>query len=197
MSQKKDSNQREFIGNIPSLNGPNYEIIGLIFDYPNKTFHIRQIAKETKLSTTTVTRTIKELSKFNIITIEETDLTTNIKANLESNNYTFYKRVINLYRIERYSILNALIEAYNPEAIVLFGSFARGEDIEESDIDILVITNTEKNKDVGDFLGNYEQLGLFNRKFNLQILPSLKNSSKEFKNAVANGIVLHGYLKVV
>lgn len=197
MSQKKHSSKREFKGNLPNLNGPKFEIIELIFDYPNKTFHIRQIAKETRLSTTTVTRTIKELSKFNIITVEKTDLTTNIKANLESGNYTFYKRVLNLYRIERYGILNALIESYNPEAIVLFGSFAKGEDIEESDIDILVITNKEKNKDVEDFLENYEEIGLFNRKFNLHILPNLDKSSKEFKNAVANGIVLHGYIKVL
>jgi hypothetical protein len=37
----------------------------------------------------------------------------------------------------------------------------------------------------------------FNRKINIHNLPSLEKSEKVFKNAVANGIVLHGYLKVI
>ena len=193
MSQKKD--RREFRGGLPNFKGPAFEITELIFNYPNKTFHIRQIAKETHLSTTPVIRIINELSKFNIITLEKTDITTNIKANMDSNNYYFSKRIFNLYRLERYAIIDTIKANLNPETIVLFGSFAKGEDIEESDIDILVITNAKESKDLNDFLKNTEEV--LNRKINLHILSSLEKSSNEFKNAAANGIVLHGYLKVL
>lgn len=37
------------------------------------------------------------------------------------------------------------ISAYEPEKIILYGSAARGEITEESDIDLLVIKKTDKN----------------------------------------------------
>ena len=192
MSQKKD---RMYRGELPLFNGPSFEITETIFNFPNKVFHIRGLAKENRLSTTSVIRTINELKKYDIVKIEETSLTTNIRANLESEMYTFYKRIINLYRLERYAIIAALKKTFNPETIVVFGSYAKGEDIEESDIDLMVITPGKDDKDVRDFLKECEEN--FNRKINLYVLPSLEKSSNEFKNAVANGIVLYGYLKVI
>ena len=154
------------------------------------------LEKETGFSTTAVIDAIEELKKYNIITIEETPLTTNIKANLDSEAYRFYKLVFNLYRLKRYLFVDKLVEIFNnPEAIVLFGSFAKGEDIEESDIDILVISSQKNNENLEDFANLFEKE--LNRKINIHILPSLAKSSNEFKNAVANGIVLHGYLKII
>ena len=36
--------------------------------------------------------------------------------------------------------------AYEPEKIILYGSAARGEFTDESDIDLLIIKNTDKDK---------------------------------------------------
>ena len=190
MSQKKDKNKIIF------FKESIFRVAEIIFNYPNKTFHIRLLEKETGFSTTAVIDSIKELKKFDIIQIEETPLTTNIKANLESEAYRFYKIIFNLYRLKRYLFVDRLVEIFNnPEAIVLFGSFAKGEDIEESDIDILVISTQKNYENLDDSVNNFEKLT--NRKINIHILPSLDKSSNEFKNAVANGIVLHGYLKVL
>lgn len=175
-----------------------FKVARLIFNYPNKTFHIRKLAKETGLSTTSIVRSVKELSKlerFKIIKIEKTDITTNIKANIESDSYKFYKKIFNLYRLERYLFIGELVEAFNAETIVLFGSFAKGEDVEDSDIDLLIITNQKEGRDVDDFLDTWEKE--LNRKINIQVLPSLDKSSPEFRNAIANGIVLYGYIKVI
>ena len=191
MLQKKDK------GKILFFRESSFKVAELIFNYPNKTFHIREMAKETGLSTTAVIgkHSLKELHEFGIIKVERTNLTTNVKANLESDAYRFYKKIFNLYRLERYTIIEKLKEVFQAEAIVLFGSFAKGEDVEESDIDILIITNHKEDEISSDFLNAWEKL--LNRKINLHILPSLQKSSKEFKNAVANGIVLHGYFKVL
>ncbi len=173
-----------------------FKIAELIFNYPNKEFHLRELAVQTGFSTTAITSGIKELEKFQIVRTEKTRLTTNIKANLESHAYVFYKRIFNLYRIERYMLLDNLKNLFNPETIVLFGSFSRGEDIEESDIDLLVITKHKADNDEIDGLKLDYEKDLC-RKIDLHILPSIEKSLPEFKNAVANGVILHGYLKVV
>ena len=78
MSQKKDKNKILFFRESV------FKVTELIFNYPNKTFHIRMLEKETGFSTTAVIDAITELKEYNIIQVEETPLTTNIKANLES-----------------------------------------------------------------------------------------------------------------
>ena len=167
----------------------SYKVSELVFNRPNTTFHIRKIAKETGLSTTATVRAVEELKSFGVVEVEKTELTTNIKANLESDAYRFYKKVFNLYRLE--SLIGLLINKFNAKTVVLFGSFAKGEDIEESDVDLLILSNQKKEIN----LAKYEKM--LNRKINLHILPSLDKSAEEFKNTVANGIVLHGYVKVL
>ncbi|MBW2989649.1 nucleotidyltransferase domain-containing protein [Candidatus Woesearchaeota archaeon] len=189
MLQKKDKSKILF------FRESSFKVAELIFNYPNRTFHIRKLAKETKQSTTAVISAIQDLHRFKIVRVDKTDLATHIKADTESDAYRFYKRVFNLYRLERYAIIDDIEEEFQAESIILFGSFSRGEDIEESDVDILIITNHEAPEDIADSLAVYEKE--LNRKINLHILPSLERSSKEFKNAAANGIVLRGYLKVL
>ena len=190
MSQKRNK------GKILFFRESTFRVAELIFNSPNKTFHIRMLEKETGFSTTAIKDSINELKEYKIITVEKTPLTTNIRADLGSEAYRFYKMAFNLYRLKRYTFVDNLAEIFNnPEAIVLFGSFAKGEDIEESDIDILVISSNEPKNDLKNFTHTFEKV--FDRKINIHILNSLGKSSNEFKNAVANGIVLHGYLKVV
>jgi len=168
-----------------------FKIAELLFTKPNSTFHIRGLAKETGFSTTAITKSIKELEQQNLITVEKTAITTNIRSNIESKKYQFYKKILNLYRIEQYNLLELLQKTYRAKTIVLFGSFARGEDIEGSDIDFLIITNKREKIN----LSKYEKI--FQRKINLHVVSSLNKSTNEFKNGIANGVILHGYLKVV
>lgn len=41
-------------------------------------------------------------------------------------------------------IVNKIIKGYEPKKIILFGSYAYGEPTEDSDIDLLIIKNTDK-----------------------------------------------------
>ena len=190
MSQKKDKDKVIF------FRESIFKVAKLIFDFPNKVFHIRMLEKDTGFSTTAVIDSVNKLKEFGIIQVAETPLTTNIKANLESEAYRFYKLIFNIYRLKRHGFVNNLVDSFNnPETIVLFGSFAKGEDIEESDIDILVISFNEPNEHLKKAVSIFEKE--MNRRINIHILNSLEKSSNEFKNAVANGIVLHGYLKLL
>ncbi|MBT3407014.1 nucleotidyltransferase domain-containing protein [Candidatus Woesearchaeota archaeon] len=181
--------------NINPFKKSTEKILSIIFTHPNRTFHVRNLARLANLSTTSVTKAIKDLESLKIVKVESTDITKNIKANLESDSFTRYKRILNLHQIEKNKLTEIITNELNPSAIVLFGSYAKGEDIEESDIDIVTISNKKSTKELEKSLEKTEKA--LKRKISLQILPSLEKSSKEFKNAIINGIVLQGYIKVV
>ncbi len=41
-------------------------------------------------------------------------------------------------------VIQKIIEGYNPERIIIFGSYARGDWTEDSDLDVLVVKETEE-----------------------------------------------------
>lgn len=187
MSQKKD--------NILFFSESGFKVAKIIFTNPSEAFHLRKLCRMANLSTTAVTRAVGFLRQVKIITTTKTELTTNIKAALDSDAYRFYKQVFNLYRLQGCCLMDTLKASFQPEAIVLFGSYAKGEDVEESDIDLLIITS-HKSQDFSqnDFAAYEKEL---HRHIHLQVLPTLKNTDSSFKNAIANGIVLYGRVKVV
>ena len=75
------------------------------------------------------------------------------------------------------------------KSIVLFGSAARGEDTENSDLDIFIQAAAVDLK-----LGEYEKL--LKRKISILLDHNLKEMSKELLNNIINGEILYGYLKV-
>ena len=84
---------------------------------------------------------------------------------------------------------------HNPKSIVLFGSFRKGEDISNSDIDIAVENDDFKKykttslRELSKFekvIGRNIQIHLFNR----------KNVDINLFNNITNGIVLSGFLEV-
>ena len=179
-------------------NKGGFAIARLIFNSPHKKYHIRELSKETKASTTAITEGVNILEKYNIIKIEKGKVTTDIQANIDSEAYRFYKLVFNLYRLNRYLIIENIVKYFNnPECIVLFGSFSKGEDMENSDIDIFILSSNKKpnSEEFNKFISIIEKE--FNRKVNFTILKSINTSENSFKNALANGIVLYGYLKVI
>ena len=76
--------------------------------------------------------------------------------------------------------------------IVLFGSYARGEDAERSDIDLLIVSYREATDALRIFLSKAEKE--LERPVSLHVFPSLEESPAAFRNATANGIVLNGYV---
>jgi predicted nucleotidyltransferase len=73
--------------------------------------------------------------------------------------------------------------------LVLFGSCARGEDIETSDLDLLVVAK-EKEVDLKKFESALK------RKISLHFEENVSQIPKELLNNIINGIVVFGYLTV-
>lgn len=169
----------------------NYKVMKLFFDAPEKRFHIRQIARLTRLSAPGVAKIVARLKGRELLLSEKNGVVENVFAS-KNERFMHIKRCYNIFRVLESGVLEVLRSRYEePEAIVLFGSFARGEDTSKSDIDLAVAAREDAERlDLKKF---ETMLG---RKLNVYPIR-IKECKDEFLNNLANGIVLHGYLKVI
>ena len=160
------------------------KIMRVIFENPSRGFHLRELSRVAKLSMPAVISATNSLSLNRLISKKKEIHITRVKANLEFPRFVQKKRIFNLERIYDSGILEYLSAKYNfPKAIILFGSYSRGEDTEKSDVDIAVITDKSLNLD----LSRFEKF--LKRRVSLH---ENRKISKEFKANLANGIVLEG-----
>ncbi|MBS3118764.1 nucleotidyltransferase domain-containing protein [Candidatus Woesearchaeota archaeon] len=168
------------------------KLLQFFYTNPTKEIHLRGLARQLHLSAPWILKLSKILVDRNLIAVwkdKEKNLTL-FKANRDNSEFTFAKRLNNLYRLKTSSILSYLEEQYgHPEAIILFGSYAKGEDWEESDIDLAVVTSRHLKLDLS-FFEKY-----LNRKINLLELEKEKIENG-FWSTLANGIILSGYLEI-
>jgi len=167
-----------------------FTVLRIFLENPEKKFHIREIARITKLSPPGVMKIVKNIVKEGILVEEKGKVVNNVFAN-KSEKFIQMKRLFNVYFLYECGLVYFLRHKYEePEAIILFGSYSKGEDISKSDIDIAIITG--KNMDLD--LKKFESV--LKRKINIHEIR-IKNAQKEFLNSLSNGIVLYGYLKVL
>jgi predicted nucleotidyltransferase len=169
-----------------------FHILRLFFEGPNIRLHLREIARRTGLSATGAMKILGALENEGLLEKERTALTVVYRGNYDNERFMALKRFLNLYSLYSSGLVSSLVEFYRiPECIILFGSYAKGEDTKESDIDIAIVIG----------LKEYPELEIYQdclkRKISLQLIEKIKTEQKEFINTLANGIVLYGYLEVV
>ena len=164
------------------------KVLQEFFDFPTKRFHVRELCRKTKLSTTAVTKIIDELVKDKLVLREKTKVLHELKANLKDKMFKRAKQVNNLKEVYDSGLVDYLALKYrHPEAIVLFGSYSRGEDWEDSDIDIFVISEKRRFLDLSKFESNLK------KEIHLIDLKTWKISEKTQHNII-NGILVYGKL---
>jgi predicted nucleotidyltransferase len=172
-------------------------ILMQFLEKPTSRFQLRELARLTKLSTTAVKSALKKLLEENIIKTEKEKHYVFYKVNWDALEYKWAKKFYSINKIFASGLIKYLDEQLNyPEAIVLFGSAARGEDAERSDIDLFVFSVNKKELNLKEFekkLGKPIMLQLFN-KAEFEIA---KKKNKELINNVINGVILKGYLEVL
>lgn len=164
------------------------KITELVFKSPEKWMHIREMARLLKVSPNSIRNNIAKLRKTGIVQEQKEGAMVKYRANLEDVSYKREKMLHNLRSVYSSGVADFLYDFYSPKAIVLFGSYSRGEDTSTSDIDIGVLTSNKRRPD----------LRIFEKKLSRKIQLSLftkKEVSKEFFNNLVNGIVLKGFIK--
>jgi len=167
-------------------------VAGVFYRQPIKEHYLKGISREIKLAHTSVKNHLKELLKQSII--EEKIIMKGerkfpvYKANINSKVYRKYKSIYNLIELQESGVVDFLYDILMPKSVVLFGSYRRGEDIEDSDIDIFVECK-EKRLDLSKFENKLA------RKIQLHFKDNFSDYSKELKNNIINGMVLKGFLE--
>ena len=108
--------------------------------YPSKKLRLRQIERELGLSFPSVVRYCDELKKGGILATVETGNVVFYTAARTDERYLLEKRLFNLRVLHESGIIDHIRQELGNPAIALFGSFAKGEDSEESDIDLYIET---------------------------------------------------------
>jgi len=166
-----------------------YRILQEFFDFPRKDFYMRELSRRTKIAQTSVINHLKVLLKEKLIVKKKDGIYPSFNANRDNDMFKIYKKFDLILRINQTGLLNCIYDSCLPDCIILFGSASRGEDVEESDIDLFVQAREKKLN-----LEKYEKL--LNRKMSLFFEENFSRLSKELKNNILNGIVLKGYIKV-
>lgn len=163
----------------------NYlKVLEIFFVEPTTIHFIKEISKRINLAPTSVRNYVRKLIAENLIKKKKTKPFDGYVANRENESFIFYKKVYNLYSLKELN--EFLISSFWPKLIVVFGSYARGEDVEESDIDILVVSKVKKNINLGKFEKKLK------RRINLLIVDKLEKIDKKIIKKIYNGIVLYG-----
>jgi len=161
------------------------------FINPNSKLRVRQIEKLLKLPLPSVIKYCKELQTEGILTTIKTENIVFYTGDRANNNFLLEKKLFNIKSFYDSGFIEFLrIELNNP-VVILFGSYSKGEDTENSDIDVYVETPSKKEISIEKF----EKL--LKRKiqiFRHKSIREIKNI--HLSNNILNGIILNNYIEV-
>jgi predicted nucleotidyltransferase len=162
------------------------------FTHPSKKLRVRELARATSLPLPSITRYTKELVQEGILQKLTIGKTVFFTANNPNKEYTRQKILSNIQNIHSSGLLDELITTSHNSPIRLFGSYAKGEDTEESDIDIYIQTPEKLSINTKLYEQKlFREIHIFSEK-NIQ---DIKNT--ELINNIMNGIPLHGYIELL
>lgn len=168
------------------------EILRLLFIKSGKSLNQLQIARFLKVSQPAIMKSLPKLGQEEYIKSSQDKETKRWSIGLNRNNPQIMqlKKIDNLRLIYESNLADYLEEKFAETTIILFGSYSRGEDIINSDIDIAIIGRKDKLID----LSSYENI--LERKININCYDSLKNINKHLKENLFNGILLAGGFEI-
>jgi len=170
-----------------------YRVLKVFLDdpLPEFGFQLREIGRKSKLAPISVKRYLGELLKGGLIVkiSRGKGHFPLYKANRESEKFRTAKKVFAVSELHESGTVDYIYDSLLPNAIILFGSASKGEDLKESDMDIYCQCSEKQIS-----LEKYEKK--IGKKISLIIEKDFGRLSSELKNNIINGILLKGYLKV-
>ncbi|HLC74699.1 MAG TPA: nucleotidyltransferase domain-containing protein [Candidatus Nanoarchaeia archaeon] len=161
------------------------------FINPTAKLRVREIERTVKLPLPSVIRYCRELEKENILMTIVVGNVTFYTADRGSRKFILEKKLYNIKEIYESGLVEYLRQELSNPTIVLFGSFAKGEDTEESDVDLYIETPSKKKV----ALERFEKV--FQRSIQaLQHKDIFVISNLHLANNIINGVILNGYIEV-
>jgi len=167
------------------------------FEHPSTTFHIREIAKRTKINHTTIRQYLQKLEQEGyLIKNTQSKPYETYLSNPSSSKFKNLKLYYNLEKIRLSNIIEKLEKEYDYPTIILFGSFSKALDDEQSDVDLCIISNITKEIELKSFEKIIRRTISFHL-YNKQKWNALKKQNPALINSICNGLVLSGQLEVL
>lgn len=157
---------------------------------PSASLRVREIERKLKVPLPSVIRYCKELEQEDILAVKKTGSVT-FYTTSRSERYLLEKKLYNVRQLYESGLIEYLKRELSNPAIVLFGSYAKGEDTESSDIDLYIETPSKKQVNLERFKKLLQRgIQLFQHKD----IKDIKNS--HLANNIVNGIILNSYMDV-
>lgn len=168
------------------------EILRLLFIKSGCRLNQRNIAQYLDVSQPAVMKAIPglEKEKFIIALREKESNRWLIELNRDNHRVMQLKRADNLKLIYETGLADFLEKEFAGATIILFGSYSRGEDTKNSDIDLAVIGRKDKLLN----LEKYENM--LERKIQINFYDSIDLIHKNLKENLFNGIILSGGIRL-
>lgn len=174
-----------------------FKVLSLFMDNPYEKYYLREAARLLKISPMTLKRSLDFLIKNKLILKDTVKNQILYFANMQNLAFRHLKISYNLSWLGNKNLVEFLRKKI-PEAssIILYGSFAKGENDKNSDIDILVISSVKKSisSDISELFGKDVNLSFFNP---AQWSKQAKNNRAFYLDVLTEGIVLYGTMPVV
>jgi predicted nucleotidyltransferase len=173
------------------------KVLSHFFDNPTEEFYLRELGRLLKISPMTVKRALDDLVDDMLIIKEEKKNQILYHANMESQAFIFAKISYNLAWLEENEVVKYLLEKVTGiSSIILYGSYAKGENDKHSDLDLLIICTAKK-------IDPYEiekKLGIEVNIINFtstQWTKQAKTNRAFYLDIITEGIVLYGTRPVI
>ena len=181
------------------LNEAYQSVLYWFFSFPNRQIGLNELSSALEISKVTAKKIVHLLEQTGFLSKKIYGKAWIISCSLE-HEYNYTKKVaFNLAMIfetyQRGLKENIFRIIGNAKAVILFGSYRKGDDTEKSDIDLAVEVSDNKELRIVN-LGIINEFGFRkNVPVNLHIFSRNKIDINLFSN-IANGIILDGFLEV-
>ncbi len=172
-----------------------YRVLSAFLENPAKSWGWKELSNKLMLGPPSTKRYLDELEHEGIIITKDIAGRKMYAANRESRKFRILQAFDITMKLEDCGVVDHLNKFYGFPSIVLIGSYARGEAVEESDIDIIAVTESEKYAALSEFEEKLKkQIHLF--VFSKAGLAKLRTANPSLYNGIINGRVLSGNMEV-
>ena len=133
-------------------------VLGLLYAHPDSSFYTNEILRRTGMGVATIKRELDRMVKAGILTLTKVGNQHHYQANLKC---PVYEELASIVR-KTFGVVDVIRAALMPvqeqiDFAFIYGSLAKGTEISQSDIDVMIVTDTLAYVDVMSLLGDAEE----------------------------------------
>jgi predicted nucleotidyltransferase len=163
----------------------------LFFENPSKKYNVREVARILNINPSTASNYLKDLKENKLLKYKKDKIYDFYQANIDSFDYRDLKIYYSIRKIRCSGLIEEINKFYLKPTIILFGSVSTGYDLEDSDIDLVIISEKQN-----EFKEKKKFEKILNKKLQLFVVKNLKElKNQHLINNILSGIVLQGEIR--